>query len=176
MYLGSPACVAALRPDHGPIIMQRFRPKEHHQPLRSAHHFRRSPCNDGNENLGLETLLWPTDQTDQTGLDQTGVKSAEQRLPIKDHGSWIKDQGSWIMDQGSWIMDQESWIMNQGLRIKDQAPWTLFWHEWSSWKGYGRDIKTIQIYDQRPIILYRFYKDPIKDQASWTLFWHEWPF
>ena len=35
---------------------------------------------------------------------------------------------------------------------------------------YGRDIKTVQIYNRRPIILYRFYKDPIKYQGSWTLF------
>ena len=47
-----------------------------------------------------------TDRTGPTGPDQTGVTSAEQRLPIKDHGSRIKDHGSWIMDQGSWIMDQ----------------------------------------------------------------------
>merc|ERR1712110_1044684 len=57
-------------------------------------------------------------------------------------------------------------------RIKDQGSWTLFWHEWASWKRYGRDIKTVQIYNRRPIILYRFYKDQIKDQGSWTLFWH----
>ena len=49
-------------------------------------------------------------------------------------------------------------VLDHGSRIKDQGPWTLFWHEWSSWKGYGRDIKTIQIYYQRSIILYRFYK------------------
>ena len=58
-------------------------------------------------------------------------------------------------------------------RIKDLGSWTLFWHEWASQKGYGRDIKTVQVYNPRSIILYRFYKDPIKDQASWTLFWHE---
>ena len=52
-------------------------------------------------------------------------------------------------------------------RIKDQGPWTLdlgpwTWHEWPSWKGYRREIKTIRIYYQRSIILYRFYKDTIK--------------
>merc|ERR1711953_164074 len=71
-------------------------------------------------------------------------------------------------------MDQRSWIMDQGSRILDLGP--LFWHERPSWKGYRREIKTIRIYYQRSIILYRFHKDPIKYQASWTLFWHEWPF
>merc|ERR1711953_528129 len=42
-------------------------------------------------------------------------------------------------------------------RIKDQGSWTLFWHEWASKKRYGRDIKTVQIYNRRPIILYRFH-------------------
>merc|ERR1711953_72184 len=73
---------------------------------------------------------------------RTRVTTAEQRLPIMDHGSWIKDHG----------------------------PWTLFWHEWPSWTGYRREIKNIRIYYQRSIILYRFYKDPIKYPASCTLF------
>ena len=51
------------------------------------------------------------------GVGRTGATSAEQRLPIKDQGSRIKHQGSW----------------------------TLFWHEWAFSKGYGRDIKTVQI-------------------------------
>ena len=38
------------------------------------------------------------------------------------------------------------------------ACWTLFWHEWASLKRYGRDIKTVQIYNRRSIILYRFRK------------------
>ena len=46
--------------------------------------------------------------------------------------------------------------------IKDLGSWTLFWHEWASSKGYGRDIKTVQVYNPRSIILYRFYKDRIK--------------
>merc|ERR1711953_1262666 len=49
---------------------------------------------------------------------RTGVTSAEQRLPIMDHGSRIMDHGSKIMDHGSWIMDHGSWIMDQGS-------WTL---------------------------------------------------
>ena len=112
-----------------------------------------------------------TDQNRTAGPDRTrtGVTSAEQRLLIMDHGSRIMDHGSWIMDQGSWIKDHRS-------RILDLGPWTLDWHERPSWKGYGRDIKTIQIYYQRSIILYRFYKDRIKDLGSWTLFWHERPF
>ena len=49
--------------------------------------------------------------------DRTGVTSAEQRLPIRDHGSRIMDQRSkirrsWIMDQRSWIMDQGSWTLD----------------------------------------------------------------
>ena len=75
---------------------------------------------------------------------------------IMDHGSWINDQVSRIMDHGSRINDQVSRIMDQVSSIKDQGSWTLFWHEWPSWKGYGRDIKTVQIYNRRPIILYRF--------------------
>ena len=70
-----------------------------------------------------------------------------------------------------WIMDQGSWIKYQGSSILDLGPWT--WHEWPSWTGYRLEIKTIRIYYQRSIILYRFYKDTIKYQVSWTLFWHE---
>ena len=46
---------------------------------------------------------WPEPDR-RTGLDpdtdpiRTGVTSAEQRLLIMDHGSWIMDQGSWIID------------------------------------------------------------------------------
>ena len=50
--------------------------------------------------------------------DRTGVTSAEQRLPIMDHGSRVMDQRSTIKDYGSWIMDLGSWI-------KDLGPWTL---------------------------------------------------
>ena len=73
-----------------------------------------------------------------------------------DRGSKIMDQRSKIMDQGSWIMDHGSKIMDHGSRIL----------EWPSWKGYRREIKTIRIYYQRYIILYRFYKDRVIDQAS----------
>ena len=73
-------------------------------------------------------------------------------------------------------MDHGSKIMEHGSRINNLGPWTLFWHERPFQKGSGRDIKTIQIYDQRSIILNRFYKDRIKDPGSWTLFWHERPF
>ena len=59
-----------------------------------------------------------------------------------------------------WIMDQGSWIKYQGSSILDLGPWT--WHEWPSWTGYRLEIKTIRIYYQRSIILYRFYKDTIK--------------
>ena len=49
------------------------------------------------------TRTGPTEptRTGPTGPDQTRVTSAEQRLPIMDHGSRIMDQGSWIMDHGS---------------------------------------------------------------------------
>ena len=60
----------------------------------------------------------------RTGPDpdrtRTGVTSAEQRLPIMDHGSWIMDHGSLIKDQRLKIKYQGSWI-------KDLGPWT--WHE-----------------------------------------------
>ena len=89
-------------------------------------------------------------EPDRPEPDRTGVTSAEQRLPIMDHGSWIKDHGSKINDQvsrikdqrssiedqrstikyqGSWIKDHGSRIMDQVSRIKDLGPWTLFWHE-----------------------------------------------
>ena len=59
--------------------------------------------------------------------DRTGVKSAEQRLPIKDHGSWIMDYGSRIMDQRSKIKyqgsDQGSLIKDHGSSIKDPGSW-----------------------------------------------------
>ena len=84
----------------------------------------------------------------------------DQRLKIKDQWSSINDQRSSIMDQGSSIKYQVSSIKDQGSRIKDLGPWT--WHEWPSWTGYRREIKTIRIYYQRSIILYRFYKDTIK--------------
>ena len=75
-----------------------------------------------------------TDQTDQTdwncrptrtrptrptGPDQTRVTSAEQRLPIKDQGSWIMNQGSWIKDQRSSIKER---IKDAGSWIKDLGP------------------------------------------------------
>merc|ERR1711963_1239212 len=64
------------------------------------------------------------------GLDpdrtRTGVTSAEQRLPIMDHGSRIMDHGSRIMDQGSWIKDQRSSIKDQRSTIKYQGPWIKY--------------------------------------------------
>ena len=114
------------------------------------------------QNLRPETKIrtgtpkMPKRNLDQTGPDWTGPDRsdiAEQRLPIKDQGSRIKDQGSRIMDHWSWIKDQGSWIKYQGSRIMDQGSWTLFWHGWPSWKGYGRDIKTFLIYNRFSIIL-----------------------
>ena len=73
-----------------------------------------------------------SDRPDRPELDQpdqTGVTSAEQRLPIMDHGSRIMDQRSKIKDHGSRIMDHGSWIKDHGSWIKDLGPWTLFWHE-----------------------------------------------
>merc|ERR1711953_1340100 len=102
----------------------------------------------------------------------------DQGSLIMDHGSRIMDQGSWIMNHGSRIMDQGSWIMDQGSLVKDHGSWIkdhgsriLFWHEWPSWKGYGRDIKTIQIYNQRSIVLFRFYKDRLKVMGSDLLYY-----
>merc|ERR1711963_42617 len=64
------------------------------------------------------------------GLDpdrtRTGVTSAEQRLPIMDHGSRIMDHGSRIMDQGSWIKDQRSSIKDQKSTIKYQGSWIKY--------------------------------------------------
>ena len=48
------------------------------------------------------------------------MTSAEQRLPIKDQGSWIKDQRSSIKDR---IKDQGSWIKDHGSSIKDPGSW-----------------------------------------------------
>ncbi len=78
------------------------------------------------------------------------------------------------MDQGSWIMDNGSRIQDPGS--KDPGSWTLVVYESAFQKGYGRDIKTVQIYNPRSIILYKFYKDRALEFESWTLFWHERPF
>ena len=76
------------------------------------------------------------------------MTSAEQRLPIMDHGSWIKDHGSRTMDQrlkskhqGS---DQGSWIVEQGSRIKDHGSRTLDLGPCSGMNDHpGRDTDVI---------------------------------
>ena len=68
----------------------------------------------------LWRIRWTTLEPDRP--DQTGVTSAEQRLPIMDHGSRIMDQRSKIKDHGSRIMDHGSKIMDHGSRILDLGP------------------------------------------------------
>ena len=135
-----------------------------------------------------------TDQTDQNRTDRnqtdrnrtgpgpdrtrTGVTSAEQRLPIMDHGSTIKSQGSWIKYQGSRIMDQVSSVKYPVSKIKDLGPCS------GMNEHPGRDTDMISRLSKSTIKDLSFYvgftrirsscKDRIKDQGLWTLFWHEW--
>ena len=47
----------------------------------------------------------------------------------------------------------EAEASQQGSRSKQQGSWTLLWHKWAFQKGYGRDIKTVQIKES---IFYHF--------------------
>ena len=88
----------------------------------------------------------------------------EKRTPIiRSWGRWLDrtgpDRPDWNgPDQSGGGARPERYPRSRGFpsRIKDQESWTLLWHEWASWKRYGRDIKTAQVYNRRPIILYRF--------------------
>ena len=120
---------------------------------------------DWNQTDRNRTARLELDRRTRPDPDRSDIRGAK----ASHHGSWIMDQRSSIEDHGSWIKYQVSSIQYQGS-------WTLFWHEWPSWTGYRREIKTIRIYYQRSIILYRFYKDRVMNLGSWTLFWHEWPF
>ena len=127
------------------------------------------------DSLPLEKILLLRHGT-RLGSGVCSPNSRKQRNPTRNLKLEPIRIGTGGTSQRNRISATETCPQAKQYLIKDQGSWTLFWHEWASWKRYGRDIKTIQIYYQRSIILYRFHKDPIKDQASWTLFCHEWPF